>query len=289
MTERDTQASPEPSSTSAGESAPPFPCIPPSRGRVDTCEGPRVLGWLVPEEGQQARAIVELWIEGEHCATETADRYRQDLEESGIGDGRHAFALVVPPRFCDGQPHLCEVREAASGMPLTGSPINVEYNEPSVDGSVDTFDEEGIHGWAVHTDGSSTSVSLEWSIVGSASVSGSVDASRLRADLAAEGYGDGRHGFVINVPDDLLDGAEHLIEVRSDLDGKHLRGSPFRFRASPVWWWKTAEDLDETERRKAIERTLDQLEETDAADVDLDALRAQVDDEHGEVLVPWPG
>jgi glycosyltransferase involved in cell wall biosynthesis len=273
MTERQSGA-PDYSQTRSGDTeALGSTRVPAERGRVDTCEGPRVLGWLIPEEGVESRATVELWVNGERCLSEAAVIYRQDLAEGGIGDGRHGFALRVPPVYCDGHSHVCEVREGTSGLPLNGSPIDFVSDEPVVKGSVDSFSEDGIHGWAVHSDGLDLPARLDWSIDGNEELTGTVVADRLRGDLVAHGYGDGHHGFLIEIPDTLPGGLEHFIEVRSVLDGRPLSGSPFPFRLSPLLWWAKSADLDEIGRRKGIERTLDRLDELNPRQLDLSDLR----------------
>ena len=54
-----------------------------------------------------------------------ADRYRQDLEEAGIGDGRHSFSCVVPGGLARDVWHRLEFYHATDWVPLTGAPIVV--------------------------------------------------------------------------------------------------------------------------------------------------------------------
>lgn len=61
----------------------------------------RVLGWAWDPSRPEARLRVELRL-GERVLSEAvADGQRDDLAASGIGDGRHAFALTVDPAHRD--------------------------------------------------------------------------------------------------------------------------------------------------------------------------------------------
>jgi len=57
-------------------------------------------------------------------------------------------------------------------------------------------------------------------------------ASRFRDDLASAGIGDGCHAFVIPTPRELLDGAEHLLEIIEQKTGALLVPQPIRWRSA---------------------------------------------------------
>jgi glycosyltransferase involved in cell wall biosynthesis len=57
-------------------------------------------------------------------------------------------------------------------------------------------------------------------------------ASRFRADLTSAGIGDGCHSFVIPTPPELLDGAEHLLEIIEQETGVLLVPQPIRWRSA---------------------------------------------------------
>ena len=54
-----------------------------------------------------------------------ANEYREDLGQAGIGDGRHAFAVSLPPGLLDSGENLLELRCADTGAEVPGSPIIV--------------------------------------------------------------------------------------------------------------------------------------------------------------------
>jgi hypothetical protein len=68
------------------------------------------------------RLRVRLMIDGEPYGEQAADRLRPDLRLAGIGDGAHAFAIMLPDGLADGRAHSISVVEAESGQHLAGSP-----------------------------------------------------------------------------------------------------------------------------------------------------------------------
>ncbi len=65
---------------------------------------------------------LEILADGRVIAEVLANAYRRDLEQAGLGSGRHAFSLR--PELCssDEKMHVIAVRRAADGMLLPGSP-----------------------------------------------------------------------------------------------------------------------------------------------------------------------
>jgi hypothetical protein len=65
-------------------------------GFVEARTADRILGWAWDAAEPEARVTVAL-MDGETVLAEVrADRPRDDLARSGVGDGAHAFDLVVP-------------------------------------------------------------------------------------------------------------------------------------------------------------------------------------------------
>ena len=64
-------------------------------------------GWRVADGAPIARVL--------------ANAYRTDLEQAGLGSGRHAFSLRTP-RLASHARRIVEVRRATDGTPLPGSP-----------------------------------------------------------------------------------------------------------------------------------------------------------------------
>ena len=64
-------------------------------GYVEAMTDSAALGWTW-RPGSSDRLTVELRLAEQTIARTTADGLREDLARSGIGDGRHAFALPIP-------------------------------------------------------------------------------------------------------------------------------------------------------------------------------------------------
>ncbi|SNS23009.1 MULTISPECIES: glycosyltransferase family 2 protein [unclassified Azospirillum] len=92
-------------------------------GHFDRLGGRHVAGWVWDQDQPLRRVAVRILLDGVELATDIADQYRPDLEDAGIGDGSHAFTLVLPPHVMDGKSH--QLRVEAEGMPLLGTPVEV--------------------------------------------------------------------------------------------------------------------------------------------------------------------
>ncbi|BBK36539.1 hypothetical protein STAQ_16170 [Allostella sp. ATCC 35155] len=63
-------------------------------GQIETIEEGCIAGWARDAERPMRRLEVFLWIDGRLAGRTLANRARPDLEQAGIGDGRHGFAFV---------------------------------------------------------------------------------------------------------------------------------------------------------------------------------------------------
>ncbi|WP_298264753.1 hypothetical protein [Acidocella sp.] len=75
-----------------------------------------VVGWARPLRGGDERVIVELVENGRVVARETAMRFRGDLVDAGIGDGKYGFQLGIEPGLFDGMRHELGVRVVQDGQ-----------------------------------------------------------------------------------------------------------------------------------------------------------------------------
>ncbi len=66
-------------------------------GFVEAVTGEAVLGWAWSPGRPELRVTVSALLDGTELGRATADGPRRDLAENGIGDGRHAFRLPLPP------------------------------------------------------------------------------------------------------------------------------------------------------------------------------------------------
>lgn len=87
------------------------------------------MGWAC--DATEPRRKIELfaWLDGRFHGRLLADARRGDLEQAGIGDGRHAFSMAIPEALADGRPHVLSLAEVGGWQP-TGSPFSFELPTP---------------------------------------------------------------------------------------------------------------------------------------------------------------
>lgn len=95
------------------------------RGEVNQQAGLAVRGWAYDERHPDRQLTVELLDGDEVVASGIADRFRRDLLDNGIGDGRHAFEIKLPMRFADGRHHVLSCRVAETGDMLARDGVEV--------------------------------------------------------------------------------------------------------------------------------------------------------------------
>ena len=87
-------------------------------GNLDTCapgqDGLLVQGWAQDAAYPNAPVCLDILVDGKVVALAYAETYRSDLEQAGIGDGRHAFSVSVPASATS----TIEVRRSADKAPV---------------------------------------------------------------------------------------------------------------------------------------------------------------------------
>ncbi|EUC00938.1 hypothetical protein PMI07_004224 [Rhizobium sp. CF080] len=68
----------------------------PMNGRVDAVDMGRIFGWAFDPMAPDQRLTIRVLLDGKVIAEAVADRNRPDLRRNGIGDGKHAFEIVLP-------------------------------------------------------------------------------------------------------------------------------------------------------------------------------------------------
>lgn len=110
----------------------PSPGIPDAiRGSLDGVVDGEVGGWAMDAASSASLVTVEVLIDGEVVGRALADRYRPDLLEAGIGDGRCAFALPIAIEdWRDGLEHELRARATGTDLELDGSPARLVIGRP---------------------------------------------------------------------------------------------------------------------------------------------------------------
>ncbi len=96
------------------------------RGDVDVASHDIVEGWAWDPDRPDASVSLVVLAGGAVLGRCLANRFRHDLLEAGIGDGRHAFVLQFRNGLSRGERHAIEVRREEDGLFVPGSPKVVE-------------------------------------------------------------------------------------------------------------------------------------------------------------------
>lgn len=104
-------------------------------GFIDAIEWGRVYGWAWNPQAPERRPTVDVFHGDQRIATVAADRHRSDLAEGGIGDGRHAFVLDLPPKLRGMPPHAFSAYFQDTRMPLGRGPRLAEIDRVPRQGS----------------------------------------------------------------------------------------------------------------------------------------------------------
>ncbi len=112
-------------------------------GFLDAPRNLELIGWAWdPEAAPGVRLRVEVALDGQRLRSCKAAGYRPDLLDAGIGDGRHAFSLELPPQAFDGRPHT--LAATVDGAHLGASPMVFQSRYA---GALEAIDAEAIRGW----------------------------------------------------------------------------------------------------------------------------------------------
>jgi glycosyltransferase involved in cell wall biosynthesis len=93
------------------------------RGNLDRADRHQVAGWAQAGATPVALQILD---NGIPVGRLLANRWRADVAEAGIGDGRHAFEFNFPTPLSATARHSIEVRRESDGAVLAGGPIAIE-------------------------------------------------------------------------------------------------------------------------------------------------------------------
>lgn len=68
----------------------------PMKGRVDAIDDGRLFGWAFDPASPDERLLIRVLLDDKPIAEAPADKERPDLKRNGIGDGKHAFEVMLP-------------------------------------------------------------------------------------------------------------------------------------------------------------------------------------------------
>lgn len=212
-------------------------------GNLDLVDPDGVVeGWCWAPEHPESRRVLSLLIDGVEAARVICDEFRPDLVTAGVGDGAHAFLIVLPPeQRRSGQTCVISLRDTATQQMVGGSASILwrETAEPQpemlrdipyvMQGHMDGATKDGrVSGWCWYPSHPQEHVRLQ--VLVDDEVVGVAAAINFRPDLQVAGIGDGTHGFSFALPWSVLSGKGTLtVQVRDELTGITL-GSPILLR-----------------------------------------------------------
>ncbi len=244
-------------------------------GYVDTTTSWGAVGWAWMPDAPERAVEVEAVLDGRVIGRALADQMRADLAASGRGSGRYGFTLqfTAPligdavPEFRVPQPSGATKLRSSETITATISPPNVRHVQETttsslnVEGAIDSLTRWGATGWAWMPGAPERAVEVEAVLDGR--VIGRALADQVRPDLADQGKGPGRCGFVLTFAEDMTSGVMLLLQARGPNGLVRLFGDEWSSVAGYVdtttswgavgWAWMP----DAPERAVEVEAVLD--------------------------------
>jgi hypothetical protein len=201
------------------------------QGQFDPIAGRIASGWAVDLDAPGAAVQLAIFVGGERIGGVVAVTPAASPAPAGAKN----FEFLLPASGFASDDVEVEVRVAATGTPLAGSPrpLKLAVQADEVVGSLDTVTSDGwVRGWACVKN--RLSVRREVEIIAGTEVVGLAVADGYRQDLEKANIGDGRYAFAFALPFEVCaQPQEFLVAVRDKATGKPL-GKPILFRPKPV-------------------------------------------------------
>jgi hypothetical protein len=96
------------------------------RGQIDRLDHERIEGWAFEPASPDAPVVVVILANDVEIGRVVADRYRADLRDAGVGDGRHSFSFVPPRGLAADEPLEIALYAETGWNLLPGSPLNLK-------------------------------------------------------------------------------------------------------------------------------------------------------------------
>ena len=92
------------------------------KGNLELATGETIVGWAQDASAPERPVWLEILANGQPIARVLANAYRRDLEQAGLGSGRHAFSVRPAARRNDEIVETIEVLRVTDRAALPGSP-----------------------------------------------------------------------------------------------------------------------------------------------------------------------
>ena len=214
-------------------------------GCLEGLHGKLLYGWVIDKQAPQARVVLEICLNGEPFGCVIADMARPELNElkptlslaaksNALGQGAaqdqadvcHGFvADIGSARGTEGAVGTLTARVANTDFVLPGE---VRRDDPGPAPRVALsmiFGDGGLRllGWVLDPVDDARAVTVR-AFCGTQLVA---QALANQDHPALRSFDNGRHGFILDLPLELADGANHQIRV-VDEEGLELNGSPYK-------------------------------------------------------------
>ncbi len=190
--------------------------------------GCMAFGWAYDSHQPLSEVPIRIVIDGTHVVEGVADQPSPAL--AGRVAGQHAFRINLPEEFFKGAKHEIRAYFGENGDELERSP---QYSGSGhFDGHFDGIYGCVAQGWACERVLAPTTTDVE--IYCDNVLTGTSCANHRRLDLHAFRVPSCQCGFRQPMPAPILDGSEHLVEIRAG--GVRLLGGPITFRTQFAGW-----------------------------------------------------
>jgi RHS repeat-associated protein len=196
-------------------------------GYFDSVDCNTISGWGWDANQPNKPINVDIYDGSTLIATVSANQFRQDLLNAGIGNGVHGYSIATPVSLKNGGAHTIHIKFSGTSTELSNSPKTITCQAPAsaaYGGWLDGADCNVITGWA--WDGNQPNTAINVEIYDGSTLIAAAAANQFRQDLLNAGIGNGYHGFSIATPASLKNGVAHTIHVKCAGTTTELSGSP---------------------------------------------------------------
>jgi GT2 family glycosyltransferase len=103
---------------------------------INSADWTGIRGWVWDPQEPQKRVALELLDGNTALATVVADDYRADLEQAGIGDGRHGFSISFNETLLPYARHVLHLRPVGAKDELASFPLVLTRDEAGFDQTI---------------------------------------------------------------------------------------------------------------------------------------------------------
>jgi hypothetical protein len=100
-------------------------------GHFDAIDGKMATGWAICLDQTDRNGLIDIFVDNAFHARLCADQFRSDLKDGDWRGGFAGFNFEIPSAYCDGRPHVIDIRHAGTNKSLGSSPKTFEIHTDS--------------------------------------------------------------------------------------------------------------------------------------------------------------